>query len=238
MEHADVLTAQLDYHSSGDALAKGIETTKARDHDVMQTALTQTAKTLLKAQIVTEEQKKAVMHFLEQDKEDKDADQLLSVGTNTMLLQDAQQGPSAHASDSHMGPTLQMFEDTKEKFEGKVTDTEKHETDDLHEHIMLRQDLMHKEATAQSARGTQAKRKAKTLQDAADSEGQLVDTRNSKDADTKFIADTDATCKLKADAFEQRQELRKEEIEALNKAIEILGGTPKSFAEKHLPQWL
>ena len=106
-----------------------------------------------------------------------------------------------------MGPTLQMFEDTKEKFEGKMTDTKKHETDDLHEYMMIRQDLVRQEEKA------------------------LRDTRNTKDADTNFLADTNATCKSQADTFEQRQELRKEEIEALNKAIEILGGTPKSFAE-------
>ena len=50
---------------------------------------------LLKAQAVTEELKRVVMHFPEQDMGDGSADQLLSVGINTMLLQDEQQGPSA-----------------------------------------------------------------------------------------------------------------------------------------------
>ena len=194
MEHADFFTAQIDYQVSVDAGVTGIETTKAWDHDVVQTAPTETARMLLKAQAVTEELKRVVMHFPEQDMGDGDADQLLSVGINTMLLQDEQQGPSAYTLDSHMGLINQTFEDMKEKSEGKVTDTEKHETDDFHEwheSMMLRQDLVRQEATAQSAWDTKAEMKVKALQDAAGSERHLVDTRDTKDADTKFIAGTD-----------------------------------------------
>jgi len=76
------------------------------------------------------------MKFLEQDSEDKDAD-LVRTGP----LQDA--NPQAHAFDSHMGPIIQMFEDTKDKFEQKAADVEKDEATDMKEYMMLKQDLTH-----------------------------------------------------------------------------------------------
>jgi len=233
MEHADFLTAQIDFQSSVDALQKGIDTTKAKDHDKMQ--FTQVAKKLLDKPLIDEKQKKVIMKFLEQDGEDKLADQLLNQGTDTAMLQNSQ-NPSAHAFDSHMGPIIQMFEDMKDKFEAKVADTEKHETDDLHEYLLLKQDLEHQRSTAQGSRDTKAEMKAKALQDAADSKGQLADVTATRDADTVYLHDSDALCKTKASDYEDRQKLRKEEIEALNKAVEILGGTPKSMSEEHLPQ--
>ena len=45
-----------------------------------------------------------------------------------MLLKHAQEGPSAYALDSHVGPIIQMFTDMKEKCEGNVAGTEKHDS--------------------------------------------------------------------------------------------------------------
>merc|ERR1719169_68017 len=128
---------------------------------------------------------------------------------------------------------IDMFEEMKGKFEGKVAATEKFETEDNHEYMMLKQDLDNQHATATDARHTQAEMKA--LQDAADSQGSLADVTGTRDADVTYLSDTDAVCKAKASAFEERTKLRKEEIEALGKAIEILGGTPTGMAQKHLP---
>merc|ERR1719456_831919 len=90
--------------------------------------------------------------------------------------------------------------------------------------------------TAQTSRDEKAEAKAKALQDGADSKGQLADATGDRDADTQFLMDTQAICTAKSSDFEDRQKLRKEEIEALNKATEILGETPKDMSEKHLPQ--
>jgi len=130
-----------------------------------------------------------------------------------------------------------MFEEMKDKFEGKVSDTEKHETEDNHEFMMLKQDLDNQKATATTARDTKAQLKAEALQNAADAKGALADATGTRDADTAYLMDTEATCSSKSSAFEERQKLRHEEIEALEKAIEILGGTPSAEHEKHLPQF-
>merc|ERR1719460_943795 len=64
----------------------------------------------------------------------------------------------------------------------------------------------------------------------------LADTEAAKAADEKFKADLDATFAQKWTDFASRQKLRQEEIEAVEKAIEIIGGEAVSgSADKHLP---
>ena len=81
--------------------------------------------------------------------------------------------------------------------------------------------------------------KATALQDKANSEGDLQDTTSTRDADTKYLNDLVATCEEKAGAFQSRQKLRAEEIEAVEKAIEIMSsGDVSGNADKHLPSLL
>merc|ERR1711972_930141 len=59
------------------------------------------------------------------------------------------------------------------------------------------------------------------------------------EADKKYLADLTATCEQKASDFESRQQLRAEEIVAIEKAIEIiLSSAVSGNAEKHLPKLL
>merc|ERR1712194_937028 len=81
--------------------------------------------------------------------------------------------------------------------------------------------------------------KAKKLQAKADAEGDLKDTTTTKEADEKYLADLTATCEQKASDFESRQQLRTEELEAVNKAIEILSSDKVTGnSEKYLPQFV
>merc|ERR1719391_133055 len=108
-----------------------------------------------------------------------------------------------------------------------------------HAHGMLVQDL-----TAQIDQSTQDREeksasKAKHLQGKADAEGDLKDTTTTKEADEKYLADLTSTCEQKASDFESRQQLRAEEIEAIEKAIEIISSSAVSgSADKHLPKLL
>merc|ERR1719482_907082 len=81
--------------------------------------------------------------------------------------------------------------------------------------------------------------KAKRLQQKADAQGDLKDTTTTRDADVKYLADLTATCEEKASAFESRQQLRADEIVAVEKAIEIISsGAVSGNADKHLPSML
>merc|ERR1719183_500821 len=104
---------------------------------------------------------------------------------------------------------------------------------------MLVQDLTAQIDQATSDRESKSSTKAKKLQMKADAEGDLADTTATKEADEKYLSDLTATCEMKASDFESRQQLRAEEIEAIDKAIEILSGDAVSGnAAKHLPSML
>merc|ERR1711957_209402 len=77
---------------------------------------------------------------------------------------------------------------------------------------------------------------AAALQHKADATGDLSDTTFTMQADQKYLSDLSATCSQKGSDFQNRQELRAQEIEAIEKAIEIISSeTVSGSAKKHLP---
>merc|ERR1719453_313412 len=105
-----------------------------------------------------------------------------------------------------------------------------------HAYDMLMQDLGAQIDQAQSDRDEKAEAKAMALQHKADAEGDLEDTTTTMESDKKYLSDLTSTCSQKASDFESRQQLRAEEIEAIEKAIEIISsGAVKGNSEKHLP---
>merc|ERR1719504_433059 len=101
---------------------------------------------------------------------------------------------------------------------------------------MLLQDLKAQIAQASSDRDEKAEFKAETMQAKADAESDVDDTTNTRDSDMKYLEDLTATCSQKSSDFDNRQQLRAEEIEAIEKAIEIISsGAVAGNADKHLP---
>merc|ERR1719506_3210867 len=105
-----------------------------------------------------------------------------------------------------------------------------------HAFDMLMQDLTAQSDQASKDRGAKSESKAKALQAKANAQGDLKDTTTTRDEDQKYWDELTATCEQKASDFESRQQLRAEEIEAIEKAIEIISsGAVSGNADKHLP---
>merc|ERR1719235_1908046 len=101
---------------------------------------------------------------------------------------------------------------------------------------MLVMDLQAQIDQATSDKDEKSEAKAAKLQAKATAEGDVEDTTATRDADAKYLADLTATCEEKASAFASRQQLRAEEIVAIEKAIEIISSSSVSgAADKHLP---
>ena len=101
---------------------------------------------------------------------------------------------------------------------------------------MLMQDLKAQIGQATSDRPEKSEAKAKALQHKADCEGDLKDTTTTRAEDKKYLADLTATCAQKASDFKSKQQLRADEIVAIEKAIEIISsGAVAGNADKHLP---
>ena len=67
----------------------------------------------------------------------------------------------------------------------------------------------------------------------------MEDTTTTRDEGQKYLDRLVATCEQKASDFESRQQLRADEIVAIEKAIEIISsGAVAGNADKHLPTML
>merc|ERR1719224_431594 len=144
--------------------------------------------------------------------------------------------PEANAYEFQSSGVVEMLEKLLDKFIDERTTLEKEEMNSKHAYDMLMQDLKAQIAQATQDRDEKAETKASKLQAKADAEGDLKDTTTTRDADAKYLADLTATCEQKASDFESRQQLRAEEIEAIEKAIEIISSNAvQGNSEKYLP---
>jgi len=216
IEKADYDATHTDYSESVDALERAIAVLKKQSHDRKQASLLQ-LKTL---KLIPAGAKKAIDIFLQQDPEEG-----LAVSA-----------PEANAYESQSGGVIEMLEKLLDKFISERTTLEKEEMNSKHAYDMLMQDLKAQIAQSSQDRDEKSEFKAQTLQNKADAKGDLQDTTSTRDADQKYVNDLTATCEQKASDFESRQQLRAEEIEAVEKAIEIISsGAVSGNADKHLP---
>merc|ERR1740138_1464974 len=171
--------------------------------------------------MIPEHTKKAISAFLSQGDE---------------LGEDAVSAPEANAYEFQSSGIVDMLEKLKDKFEDERTDLEKEESNAHHAYEMLIQDLTAQIETATEDREAKAQEKASKLQKAAEDKGDLADTTATRDADQTYLDDLVAECTQKSSDFEQRQQLRTDELAAIDKAIEILSsGSVSGNSEKYLP---
>merc|ERR1719453_644791 len=89
-----------------------------------------------------------------------------------------------------------------------------------------------------STRSDKSSTKKQMESDSAAAKGDLADTTHMKTSGEKYVVDLTTLCQEKEDDFTARQKLRAEELEAISKAMEIIGGQGVSgAAEKHLPSF-
>merc|ERR1719335_497630 len=159
-----------------------------------------------------------------------------------MLLQDAAEdentAPEAKAFESSSGGVIDMVTELGEKFEDERTALEKKESEESHAHNMMVQGLVNQIKAAKQERGSAVSTKATREQDKASAEGDLSDTKNGLAEDEKFLAELTAECEQKEADFNKRQEVRQEELDAIQKAIEIMSGDAVSGGSEHLPSFV
>ena len=168
---------------------------------------------------------------------------LLQLSDAKLLPEEARsvlmQGPAPKTYEFQSGGVITMLEGLQDKFVDERISLEKEEQKKRHSYEMLVQSLKAQLAQSKKEQGEKAQFKAKQLQSKASSEGDLDETKVEKQSDEKYSVDLKATCSKKAAAFQERQKLRQEEIEAIEKAKGIIaGGAVAGSAEKHLPSLL
>merc|ERR1719473_910058 len=144
--------------------------------------------------------------------------------------------PEANAYEFQSGGIVDMLEKLKKQFKDQKLKLEEEEMDAQYAYEGIMQLLTDNTENAEAEIARRSKVKAEREQDLADAQKDLAQTTADRDEDQKYLDDLTALCAQKRADFEKRQELRAAEIEAIEKAIDIISSAAVAgSAEKHLP---
>jgi hypothetical protein len=205
--------SHLDLSESVDAVAKAIAVLKSRGADVKQSLLQ-----VMSREVVPEHAKKALASFLS-------------------LSQNAEAGaPEANAYEFQSGGIVDLLEKLKRKFADQRLVLEKEEMNSKASYEVLNQQLTDDIKANKEAVSAKTATKASRLEAAAQAKGDKAVTETTKSEDEKTLSDTNAKCRAKAEEFENNQVVRREELTAISKAIEIISSDKvKGTGEERLP---
>lgn len=133
--------------------------------------------------------------------------------------------PEAKAWESSSGGIINIVEELGDKFENEKIELEKREANQIFAHQLMIKDLNDQIKAAEQASGKKVREKQQTQGAKAESEGEMKDTQASVAEDELFVKDLNAECEAKAWDFQEKQKVRKGEIDALGKALEIMKET-------------
>merc|ERR1719160_2345978 len=221
-EKADFDATLIDYSESVDALERAIAVLKKTSADRPQAELMQSLLQVNALRLLPVESKHALMAFLQQGQNPDPS------STYT--------APEANAYEFQSGGVVDMLEKLKKQFREQKTKLEEDEMNAQYAYEGIMQDLTDNIENAEAEIARRTKVKAETEQEKADDEKDLAQTTADRDEDQKYLDDLTALCTQKRSDFAKRQELRQGELDAIAKAIEIIGSAAVSgSADKHLP---
>merc|ERR1719281_2235218 len=223
-EHADFVVEHQDYTESIDSVERAIESIEAGDKDVALVQQKSALTNIASLPKVPAAAKKVIMSFLQGDHNRLEAD-LLEVSA-----------PQGKGFESQSSGVLDMVKGMGEKMEDKREEVEKEEMNKKHAFDMIAQDLTDQIESNEQARSKKASIKAQAAEAKAQAEGDLAAAKNLLAEDQKFLSDLTQECETKTRDYDKRQAVRQGEIDAINKAIEIMSSsTVSGAADTHLP---
>lgn len=140
-------------------------------------------------------------------------------GTAEELAYDA---PEANAYEYQSTSIIDLLKKLSDQFRSKLGDSQKEEQNSVHAFNMVIEDLkdsIENSKKAISEQSIEKKRKEETI---AMNQKELAVTETTKAEDEKVLAEMTAECTEKKDSFDEKQQTRAEEIQAIEKATEVL----------------
>merc|ERR1719201_892322 len=152
-----------------------------------------------------------------------------------MMDGDGSEAPEANAYEFQSGGIIEMLKKLRDQFRTKLADCQKEEMNSKHAYDMVVQDLIDSIENSNQSIEEKTMTKARKEEKAAQNKKELAATIAMKKEDEKTLAEMEVECKEKGLSFGEKQQLRTEEIEAINQAIKILkSGDVSGNADKHL----
>merc|ERR1719387_3379088 len=142
--------------------------------------------------------------------------------------------PEANKFRSKSGGVADMMAAMDVRLKKQLKDLDTEEAEDKHSSLSVLQGLEAEISKITDARGRRAANMKEKEEAAANARAELASTTAARDADAEYLADLKVECEEKTMAFESRQKLRAEELEAIDEAMEIVASTSES-GDKHLP---
>lgn len=197
-EHAEYVKVSTDYSESVDALERAIQmmTAQAYDRPQAEMLLQQMAKT-------TPGMTRVLAAFLQETGKQDGA-------------------PAVDAYEFQSQGIIDLLEGLLKKFKGELADVEEEESNEAHYYDL---EMIHLTDTITKSTSDSEEKsvlKSKTAAASAKAKGDLADTRKELADDKALKAEVEATFAAKSSTYEENQKVRKEELEALSKAIEII----------------
>jgi hypothetical protein len=143
--------------------------------------------------------------------------------------------PPVAAYEPQSGGIVEMLEKLNEEFGEERSKLEKEEMETKHAYDLLALSLSDQ---IKVGKKEEAKKSAALGEHKAangEAKGALATHKADKAEDEKYLSDLTAQCQMKSESFAARQKMRQEELEALDKAIEIIASKVSGNAGKHLP---
>jgi len=225
VEHADFKSTEKDLAKSVDELTRAITAVKSGKASLLQSKksrksqkqyreLSDAVSTLIQSALLTGHQKRGLKAFIQSSSGDKDD---ASLSLNAFMKQ--RQGAS---SASKTEGILDVLGETKDKAEQELSSCRKAEMEASHEFQLLKQSLENEISTKKEKLATASSNKATAEQASGEAAAKQTETEKSKAADEAYLNSLKADCQGKAVEWEDRLKSAKGEIEAIEKATQIL----------------
>merc|ERR1719162_1456859 len=198
-QHAEYVEISTDYSESVDALSRAIQTMQSKNYDVSQAMM------LMQTMASTKPAMRRVLAAFLQDKEEK-----------------AQGGPAVAAYEFQSGGIIALLEKFSKKFKDELAEVESEESNQAHNFDLEMIHLSDTIAYMNKEHEEKSVLKAKRSSASAAAKGELTDTKADLAEDQTTLRDMKATFTAKSDTFKANQAVRKQELEAIGKAIEII----------------
>lgn len=230
-EKLDFDATVTDLSETLSALERAIAVLKKKNVKVAQAELLQSELSFIQTQAVSKVTVRSTMNALQKFLQPAQAIDM----TNEKIRSDQ----VAYGYEGQSGGVIDMLEELEDKFKKQKYDLEKEELNAKNAFQVMAQTLADEIENANTEIKRKTSYKEAALKAKAEAEGDKADAEAVLAADQKYLADATTECKLKNEAFVSRQELRAGEIEAVDKAIEILSANNVSgAADRNLPGFL
>jgi len=211
-EHDEFVAAEQNFAESIDAMDRAIK--KLKDNDFARgqaSALIKQTATVVR--MVPQQRWTAILESLESNK----------AFLQLKLPVDERTGaPAVAGYKSTLGPIIQMLVEMEEQMGKDKGELEKEEANAQHSFEMQVMDLTDQIENDKRIRAQKVAARGDAKQSAAKSQGDLDAVTLAHADDTKYLKDMEAQCSQRSHEFEGRQATRAGEIEAIDKAVEIL----------------